>query len=68
MLLIQMAPLLGQVHGFSGGDVLEIDDSVGHAAFGSDDQALEAGGFLAIRVADLRVLGDGEIQLVGRRA
>jgi hypothetical protein len=47
----------------SGRDVLEIDDSVGHAAVGSNDQAIEANRFLAVGLADLRILGDGEIQL-----
>ena len=64
MLLVEVTALLGEFQGLSGGDVLEIDDGVGHAALGSDDQAFEADGFLAIRIADLRIFGDGEIQLV----
>ena len=64
MFLIEMTALLGQFERFSGGDVLEIDDRVGHAAVGSEDQAIEANRFLTLRIADLRILGDGKVELV----
>jgi hypothetical protein len=67
-LLVEVTPLLGQVDSFSGRDVLEVDDGIGHAALGSNDQALEAGGLLSIGLADLRILGDGEIQFVRNRS
>ena len=68
LLLVEVTPLLGQFHGLSGGDVLEIDDGVGYAALGADDQALEANRFLAVGVANLRILGNREIQFAGHRS
>ena len=68
MVLIEVPSLLRQVHRLSGGDVLQVDDGVGYAALGTDDQALEADAFLALRIADLRVFGDGKIQLMRDRS
>jgi len=63
VLLVEVTALLGQVHSLSGGDVLEVDDGIGDAPFRTDDQAFEADVLLALGIADLRVFGDGEIQL-----
>ena len=43
-LLIEVASLLGKVHSFAAGDVLEIDDGVGDAALRPDDQPLKISG------------------------
>src|ERR1700684_3890712 len=67
MALVEVTTLLGQVHGFAGVDVLEVNDGVGYAALGADDEPVEADGFASVRGADLGIFGDGEIQLVGRR-
>ena len=53
---------------FAGGDVLEINDGIGDAALGADDQAFEADGFLAFGIADLGIFGNREIQLVRDRS
>lgn len=63
MLLVEMTPLLGKFHGFPGGDVLKVDDGIGDAALGPDDQAFEADGLLATWIAYLRIFGNGKIKL-----
>jgi hypothetical protein len=56
--------LLGQIHLFSGGDVLEVDDGICYSAFGTDEQAFEAHALFAIRVADLGIFGNSEVQFM----
>ncbi len=68
VLLVEVTALLGQIHGFAGGDVLEIDDGVGHSALRADDEAFEVDGFFGVGIADLRILGDGKLERVGNRA
>lgn len=63
MLLVEMTPLLGKFHRLSGGDVLEIDNGIGDAALGPDDQAFQADSFFATRIADLRIFRNGKIKL-----
>ena len=60
--LVKMAPLLRQVHGFTAGNILEVDDCVGDAALRSNDQPLQVGGLLRFRITNLRIFGDGEIE------
>jgi len=65
MVLIQVAPLLGQFDRLSGGNIFQIDDGVGDAALGSDDEAFEAGSLLAVRIADFRIFGYEKIKRAG---
>jgi hypothetical protein len=67
VLLVEVTALFGQVHGFALADVLKVDDGVGHAALGSDDQALQIGRLFGLRVADLGVFGDGKLESVRNR-
>lgn len=64
MALVEMTALLGKFQRLAGGDILEVDDGVGNAALGTDDQALEADGFLAVRIADLRIFSNGKFEFV----
>src|ERR1700689_1297394 len=65
MALVEVTALLGKFERFSGRNILEIDDGVGYPALGSDDEALEANGFVAVRGANLGILGDREVQFLG---
>jgi len=68
LFLVEMTALLGQIHGLAAGNVLQIDDGIGDAAFGADDQALQVGGLAGIGIADLRIFGDREVKVVRQRA
>src|ERR1700689_5133048 len=62
MLLVEMAALFGQVHGFALGDVFEVNNGVGDAALRPEDEALQVSGFPGIGIADLRIFGDGKLE------
>ena len=65
MVLIQVAPLLGQFDRFSGGNIFQIDDGAGDAALWTDDEAFEAGSLLAVRIADFRIFGYEKVKRAG---
>ena len=64
MSLVEMSPLFGQIHGFSGRDILKVDDGIRKAALRPDDQPLEIDGLFGVRIADLRIFSDGKIERV----
>ena len=41
-----------------------MNDRIGYPAVGADDKALHVHAFFRIGIADLRILGDGEAQVV----
>jgi len=54
-LLVEEAARERKIHGFSGGDVLQVDDGVRHASVGGNHQTLEIAMLLAKGIADLRI-------------
>jgi hypothetical protein len=60
--LVQVPALLGRCPSLSAGDIFQVNHGVGYAALRTDDQPLEINGFLGIRIADLRILGDRGVQ------
>src|ERR1700683_1441956 len=45
-----------------------MNDRIRHSAVGANDQALHVHTFFRVRIADLRILGHGEAQVVRHRA
>ena len=64
VLLVEVTALLGQIDGFAGRDVLEINDGIGDAAFRADDQAFEADVLLAVGIANLGIFSHRKIELM----
>ncbi len=58
--LVEMTPLFRQIHRFAAGDVLQVNDRIGDAALGPDDQALQVRRLSGVRIADLRIFVDWE--------
>ena len=60
-LLVEVAALLGKVHGFATGNVLQIDNGIGHSTLSPYDQPLQVGRLFRFWIANLQILGDREI-------
>jgi hypothetical protein len=54
--------LLGRFQSLSPGNIFQINHGVGYPALRTDDQSLQINRFPGIRIADLRILGDREVQ------
>lgn len=65
MPLVPVPALLGRFQSLSAGNIFQVKHRVGYAALPTEDQPLQIDRFPRIRIADLRILGDREVQNAG---
>ena len=63
--LIEKAPCRRETKLFTGGYLLDVHDGVSDTALRPDDQSLQVAGLFRVRIANLRVFGDGVASEMG---